>query len=348
MITKSLKDISWQVSEEEYRADKALSYSTLAKFKRTGFKELNHLFDKTESPSLTFGSAVDSIITGGEEEFNNRFITAKFPSIPDSIIPIIKVLYNEYKDKYSSLYDIPDTCIIDKASLFNYQNNWKPETRAKVIKEKASEYYKLLYIAGDKTILSTDTYIDVCKAVEALRSSPATKWYFEKDNPWDNIERLYQLKFKSIFDNIPYRCMMDLCIIDHDKKVIYPIDLKTSHKPEYEFYKSFVEFSYAIQSRLYWRILRDNLNKDQYFKDFKLENYRFIVVNRTTLNPLVWEFNKTTARGTLIYGKDGQIELSDPEEIGKELYIYLSENRNVPIGINENNLNNIDYWLNSI
>lgn len=31
---KSLKDISWNVTEEEYRADPALSYSTLSKFNR--------------------------------------------------------------------------------------------------------------------------------------------------------------------------------------------------------------------------------------------------------------------------------------------------------------------------
>ena len=77
-MNKSLYDISWQVTEEEYRADKALSYSTLAKFKRSGFNGLNNLFDKVETPSLTFGSAVDSIITGGEEEFNERFFVAKF------------------------------------------------------------------------------------------------------------------------------------------------------------------------------------------------------------------------------------------------------------------------------
>ena len=33
-MLKSLKDISWLVTEEVYRADKALSYSTISKFKR--------------------------------------------------------------------------------------------------------------------------------------------------------------------------------------------------------------------------------------------------------------------------------------------------------------------------
>ena len=67
---KSLYDISWQVSEKEYRADPALSYSTLARYEREGFNNLDKLFDRLETPSLTFGSAVDSIITGGQEEFD--------------------------------------------------------------------------------------------------------------------------------------------------------------------------------------------------------------------------------------------------------------------------------------
>ena len=342
---KSLYDISWKTNEEEYRKDSALSYSTLAKYEREGFSKLNTLFDKVESPSLTFGSAVDSIITGGEDEFNERFFVAKFPSVPDSIIPIVKVLYNKYKDTFHSLYDIPDICVIEIAAAYNYQNNWKPETRAKVIKEKAAEYYKLLYIAGDKTILSTDIYNDVCSSVDALKNSPATKWYFSEDNPWDSTERLYQLKFKASFEGIEYRCMMDECLVDHINKIIYPIDLKTSFHSEYEFFKSFIDWMYMIQGRLYYRILKANLEQDEYFKDFKVANYRFIVVNRKELNPLVWEFENTTKVGEL---KLGDKVYRDPFTIGKELRYYIDNKPKVPIGIDVLGLNSIENWINTL
>ncbi len=345
---KSLYEISWQLTEEEYRQSRALSYSTLAKFKRSGFNEINHLFDKVESPSLTFGSAVDSIITGGEDEFNERFFVAEFPAVPDSIIPIVKSLYNEYKDTFSSLYDIPDKCVIAAAAVYNYQNNWKPETRAKVIKEKAAEYYKLLYIAGDKTILSTDIYNDICNSVDALKNSPATKWYFSEDNPWEEVERFYQLKFKAKLNGIWYRCMADLIIVDHKNKTIIPVDLKTSFKPEWDFFKSFLDWDYHIQARLYWRIIRAVLDNDPVFREYKLEDYRFIVVNKSTLKPLVWKFEKTQARGDLEYGTLNKIILPDPESIGRTLYTYLSESHRVPIGIDEVNPNSIDYWINTL
>ena len=103
-----------------------------------------------------------------------------------------------------------------------------------------------------------------------------------------------------------------------------------------------------IQARLYWRIIRHNLDKDEYFKDFKLANYKFIVVNRRTLTPLVWEFKDTTTLGTLYFGKNNQIEMRDPEEIGKELSYYLSLRPKVPINIYETGANDLRTWLNRL
>lgn len=351
MIKKSLKDISWQVDEKEYREDNSLSYSTLAKFDREGFNGLEKLFDKAESPSLTFGSAVDSIITGGEEEFNERFMVAEFPQIPDSIIKMVKSLFSVYGliGNYKNLNDIPDSEIIKETENQSYQLNWKPETRAKVIKEKGSTYYSLLFLSKDKSILSTETYQDVLKAVSALKESEATKFYFADNNPWDNdIERYYQLKFKHVFNNIEYKCMADLIIVDHKSKRVIPCDLKTSSHPEWEFYKSFNEWSYIIQARLYWRIIRAIMDEDEYFKDFELMDYKFIVVNRKTCTPLVWTCPYTRKKGTLKVGRFGQITWRDPFDIGKDLFYYLAFNPPVPFEINQNEENYLDDWIDKL
>lgn len=343
---KSLRDISWQVSEEEYRADPALSYSTLARYEREGFNNLDKLFDRIETPSLTFGSAVDSIITGGQEEFDERFMVAEFPSIPDSIVKIIKSLYKQYAGTYRSLLNIPDNSIIRETEAQNYQMNWKPETRAKVIKEKGTDYYNLLFVAGDRCIVDTQTYQDVCNAVRALKESKSTQLYFADDNPFEpDIERLYQLKFKGEFDGITYRNMADLIIVNHKEKWVKPVDLKTSSHTEWDFYKSFVDWRYDIQARLYWAIIRQNMDKDEYFKDFKLLDYDFIVVNKRTLTPLVWNCPFTRAQGTLKFGKNDQIEMRSPFVIGKELNSYLTSRPKVPIGISETGANDLRNWL---
>lgn len=347
-MKKSLYDISWQVSEEKYRADKALSYSTLAKYEREGFNNLDKLFDRVETPSLTFGQAVDSIITGGQKEFDERFIVAEFPSIPDSIIKIVKSLYKQYAGENRSLFDISDNSIIRETESQGYQMNWKPETRAKVIKEKGSEYYNLLFVAGDRCILDTKTYQDVCNAVRALKESESTKFYFAEDNPFDDIERFYQLKFKGEFDGITYRNMADLIIVSHKEKWVKPVDLKTSSHTEWDFYKSFVDWRYDIQARLYWAIIRQNMDKDEYFKDFKLLDYDFIVVNRRTLTPLVWTCPFTQALGTLTFGEGGHIKYRSPFEIGEELHYYLSSRPKVPKGISDTGANDLKEWLNKL
>lgn len=137
-----------------------------------------------------------------------------------------------------------------------------------------------------------------------------------------------------------------LLLVDHEKKIVYPIDLKTSSHTEWDFFESFVQWRYDIQSRLYWRIIRYNMDNDPLYKDYELADYTFIVVNKKTLTPLRWKFEDTQKKGTLIYGKNKQIELNDPFEIGKELSNYLSSRPEVPTGIEVTENNSITQWLN--
>lgn len=347
MITerKSLKDISWQVTEPEYRVDNALSYSILSKYEREGFNNLDKLFDRVESPSLTFGSVVDTLITGSEEEFNQHFMVAQIDnSLSDALVNITKKLFNAWHTAFSDINDIPDNTIIDTIADIPWNSHWLPKTRVKKIKEDCAAYYKLLYIAEGRTIIDSYTYRDAINTVDKLKSSDATKFYFEQNNLFDNnIERFYQLKFKATFNNVEYRCMADELIVIHDRKIIVPVDLKTSSKPEWDFYKSFIDWRYDIQGRLYWRIIRYNMDQDDYFKDFKLADYRFIVANRKTLTPLVWLFDNTNKYGDLMTVNN--FVMRDPFTIGEELTNYLNSKPSVPKGINLVEPNKLEDWL---
>ena len=342
-IKKSLKDISWVCEESEYRADPAYSYSTIAKFDREGFEKLDSLFDKVESPSLLFGSCVDTLLTDGQEAFDARFFVADFPEIQDAVKKIVEELFNSYADTYDDLNNIPDKYIIPMTEVYEYQRNWKPETRAKVIKEKGSEYYNLKYLAGDKTIITSALYVDVISCVVSLKTAESTKWYFEDDDPFDDsIERLYQLKFKGEYEGIPLRCMADLIMVDHKNKIIYPCDLKTSYKAEWDFWKSFIEWRYFIQANLYAEIIRQNIEKDEYFKDFKIADYRFIVICNRTRQPLVWEWNKTKTETDFAINN---VQFPNWRGIVKKLDYYLKNRPQVPEGIDTNKPNNLTDFI---
>lgn len=344
MKEKSLREISWQVPEETYREDPSLSYSTLATYERAGFNGLESLYDRKETVSLTFGSAVDAIITGGDQEFNERFIVAELPDISDKAVKIVKELFANNHIANRTFDDISEIRVLEVIDKFEYWKNCKAETRLKKLKDEGvSDYYDLLHLTENKTLISSTMYADVLASVKALKESESTKFWFSSDNPFDDrFEHLYQLKFKATLDNVDYRCMSDLLLVDYENKIIYPVDLKTSSHTEWEFFKSFVQWDYQIQARLYWRIIRDNLNRDSYFKDFKLDDYRFIVINKTTLTPLVWLFPQTVTVGNIVIG---DLKLRDPEVIGKELSYYLNNKPKVPVGINLNTDNNITEWL---
>jgi hypothetical protein len=347
---KSLKDISLDITEEQYREDGCMHYSTLATYERGGFDSLATLFDKKESTSLTFGGIVDCLITESPEEFERRYLVADLNvDASDTLINVTKGLFNIYKESYTDIKDIPDNIIIATLDEINYGKTWRTQTRIDKLRKAGAEYYKLMFLAQDKVIISSEMYNEALACVRALHESSATKFLFATNNPFEpNIERLYQLKFKSTFDNIDFSMMADLIVVLHDKKKIVPLDLKTSSHKEWDFYKSFIDWSYSIQARSYWRNLRQNLDKDDYFKDFELLNWHFVVVNKNTLQPLVWEYEDTKAVGTLYYGKNSQIICRDPLEIAKELKCYLDNKPSVPNGIKLDKPNGLKEWLNNI
>ena len=207
-MRKSLKDISLQITEPEYREMPELSYSTLAKYERGGFGSIKTLNDKVESPSLLYGSCVDTYLTDGVDAFNERFMVAIFPELKDSEISVIKSIF-AVTDGLFTWDKVSNDIILQAIDDCKFQPNWRPETRLKVIKEKGEEYYNLLVLAKDKTLISQELYEEVLAAVDALKSSEATKWFFADNNPFENVERLYQLKFNAELDGVGYRCMFD-------------------------------------------------------------------------------------------------------------------------------------------
>ena len=338
-IEKELPDISWQVDEPVYRADPALSYSTLSTYEKTGFDGLAHLFDKKESPSLLLGSVVDTILTDGMDEFNRKFLVLDV-NVTDGGIDVCRQLLSI--GVHQPFNTIPEETVSKaaKAAGFWKADKWDKIRYREVLKTGNIEEYFNSLLSTEKIVISSSMYQDALNMVRALRESPATRAYFADNDVFSPIKRYYQLKFKMSCDGVTYRSMADLICVDYENKKIVPVDLKTSSKPEWHFEDSFLQWSYMIQARLYWRNIRANLNNDPYFKNFTLENYRFVVVNKVTLTPLVWEFPFTTSVGILI-DKEGN-EYRDPFEIGKELQEYLDNRPAIPKGIKLSGANMIN------
>lgn len=332
---KRLSDIAWPVDEPTYRADPALSYSNIAKYEREGrFSALPTLFDKTSSPSLIFGSMVDTLMTGSEEEFRNNFIVVDDPGLSDSLKEITLKLHDLWHD--SKFDDIPDDVLADIGKQCNYYANDKYTAyRVRLIKENCKPYFNTLCIAEEKTVVTSEDVEDARRCVQALKTNPFTEFYFRNDDPFSTeIQRFYQLKFKGEYNGVMYRCMADLIVVDNERKTIQPCDLKTSSHNEWEFPKSLQQWRYDIQARLYWRLIKKTVMEDPDFKDYKVLPYKFIVVNRKNCKPMVWDFPLTEASGQLEISTPSGYHIiwRDPYDIGQELNKYLHEEFNYPAG----------------
>jgi hypothetical protein len=117
-IQKELNQISLQISEPEYRQRPELSYSTLSTYEKTGFNGLEHLFDKKESPSLLLGSVVDTILTGGEDEFQSLYTVLDI-NVTDSGLDICKALLN-LSLPFETFEEIPEDIVSQTAKSVGF------------------------------------------------------------------------------------------------------------------------------------------------------------------------------------------------------------------------------------
>lgn len=338
---KSLKDLSLQISEEQYRENPALSYSLIATYEKGGFASIPHLYDKKESDALTFGLMVDTIITEGMEKFQEKFAVADFKIPSDSIKFVIDWLLEVREEEFFE--DIPNDVILTTCDLAEYQMRYKADTRLSKIKSEGETYYNTVRQIGNRTVVSDDVYQEVLAVVGALKSHTQTSKYLQHTKENSDVEFLYQQKFLTNLDGLDVRCMFDLLIVSHSKKVIIPIDLKTSSMLEYDFPKKYLENRYDLQSRLYCRILKNIIKDDEYFKDFTITNFRFMVINKNNRLPLMFTDDYSFVEGDIeIKFKSGSKKiLRNPVTIGKELRDYLNKESVVPEWIDIYGLNSI-------
>lgn len=311
-MQKSIKELAWNVTEPEYRANPAISYSTLSTFAKGGPSVIPTIHAKKEAPALRFGGLLDTLITE-PEVVNERYFIGEFPSLSETLLKIVKHIYSLVSSEYRTLEDVPPNIILDIAREYQHGKGWHDETVIKDVIKKASEYYQLLSIASNKTIMSNDDYLRASNCATVLQTHPYTKPFFGDELAANNyfadtdlieIEKHYQLKF--LLEEEGIRCMFDEVWVNHTNKTIRPIDLKSTAGDEDDFNRAFKMWRYDIQATMYWYILRRIMDKDEYFKDFTLLPFTFVYISKFNQTPIIYEYDDAHVAGDRIdrYGTE--------------------------------------------
>lgn len=343
---KSLYSISWQVDEDTYRKDPSYSQSVIGRFDREGFDSIDTLYEHVDTPQLRFGSLVDCLVTGDKKEFNDKYFVVDLPKTTESLENISRTLFKKYHKKYKTFDEIPDDELNQVGIACEYYANPRyDKKRLELIKANCKQSYELMFIAKDREIISSEELSKAMKCLNALKDHEIIGKYILHDTfAYPGIEHYYQLKFKIVEDNIPLKCMADIIVVNHNNKTVQPIDLKTTGHPEHMFYKSFIKWRYWIQAQLYWHIIRKVMDADDFYKNYELLDYKFIVVYTEKPSPLLWTYNDTKNESDIRYGRNGQILCRHWKNIVKELDFYMNNHTEHPMEIKEDN--DIISWLN--
>lgn len=342
-MIKEFKQLLWDVTEEEYRQNEAISYSMISRFIKEGYSAIPIIKESISTQSLTLGSALDCMVTEGINAYNEKYYISdcnpanKTETVIEEIfkhIPNEDTLENAIIKCENTLADIFDNVDFYKGKTLKY--------KIQVISEKA-QYYKDLQEATkhNQIIINTQVDEDTVTMYNSMVMNPLVNDIFFGKH--EGTEKFFQAKFRTIIDEVPFRCMFDLLIVKHKDKKIIPVDLKSTSTPPYDFFSSFVKWNYQIQVREYTRILKEVL-KGTEFEDYNITDYLYVVVNKNFASPIVYKIPINHLQGNI---EVDNIVMEDPIEKGKILYKELMRNKDTlfeyPEDINPIKINNLFY-----
>lgn len=298
----------FRTSKEEiarYWETEALNQSSLKKL----LGGVDGFFEETPSntPYFTIGSAVDTILTGYEGQFEEEFYISSVPKPTEAIEQILQLVYNNSTDKKAGLAS--QEALIEEAIIANnYQPRWKMETKvAKVLEHLA--YYEEIQNMEGKKILDTESMMLVDDIVAELLSSPVSSELF-KNTTAHNVDIYYQLPLYWKEDGIDCKGLLDIVVVTKNEDDIATdvviFDLKTMSDKTTRFLNNFKKFRYDIQAAWYSRGLFSA--EEIPFKideDITYSSFSFIVAcTNYPIQPLRFDVSEKTMHIALMGRED--------------------------------------------
>lgn len=243
--------------------------------------------EKTET-HLVQGKVIHALLLE-EEKFNDQFIISPTTLPGDSLRTVVdRVFYHHTElkrngDDRENLEDF-DGAILDVMKDMNYYQNLKTDQQRldKIKTSEAFNYWAFLQKKGSKTLIDQATY-DFCKnAVELVKTNKQICSLIGLEvNEFENKEVFNELSFKLDLPNKVYglKGIIDNIVIDHDKKIIYVNDIKTTSKDLKDFPESVEFYSYWLQAVIYLTMVSmqwDYLIAEQGY-DLR---FHFVVIDR--------------------------------------------------------------------
>lgn len=288
--------VSMEKAEKEFYDKKFyFSYSSISKllWNPAVFYQMYVMGVKEERTDkhLVEGKVIHCLLLDNGS-FDNQFLVSPKNLPTGSARTTIDMVFRQYmtnKNQYDGLIDKPlladfQNEILDAMKAINYFQNLKTDQQRldKIISADSESYWSFLQSKGKRDLIDEET-LKYCKdSVELVKTNPQICKLLGLDTTeFDNREVFNEQYFQAELNNKPFglKGFIDNLVIDHDQKIIYINDLKTSGKDLKDFKESIEYFNYWLQATIYITLVA---HKYLHLLEANYQiKFHFVVIDRT-------------------------------------------------------------------
>jgi hypothetical protein len=267
-----------------------------------------------EVTSFVIGSAVDTMLTQGEEIFNEQFYVSMLDVKPS---PTVMSIIKQIADTLIETRSEEDIALMPgNLSLFPElicsacrNHNWNPkygdEALIRNILEQGNNYFDETIKSIGKQIISLEEKVIIDNIVKSLKTHDETKDFFE--NVEENFYVIYQKPVYAMINNVKCKALPDIIVIDAVGNLTI-FDIKTMEEPVIKFPEQAKRFRYDIQAAFYLAVINRHLENNNWKLTINIgedsepmsisvgaiKGFGFIVESKSfTGNPVIYHANQS-------------------------------------------------------
>ena len=215
------------------------------------------------------------------EEFDNQFVLmpSKLPS--DSLRKVLNQI--SLNDKITELSLVDDAAILKALKEIGLYQSLKDEAKrvAKVRTTECEDYYAFSH-HKNVDVIDQETLTKCTESVQLIKENKSVMSLLS-DEPTD-----FEMDGLEVYNEAPLSCeldkhkfglkgIIDRYVVDHDKKEIKIIDVKTTGKTIADFPETVEFYNYWLQAAVYVTLVSKNITKKE--ENYKI-NFTFIVIDK--------------------------------------------------------------------
>lgn len=279
---------------QEYRDKPSVSQSFIKQLE--GYPKYLTLGEKKKSKAFEIGSLVDLLITD-KENFDREYV------IYDKAIPTekMKLLADRYVEL--ALIDLEMGLEVNHVNTVlqarvdvDFDSRLKSPTVLDKFDEAAYDYTKFVLANPNRLVISRNDYLWAIDMVNSAIYDDICGYWLTSD---ESNTALFQQPLYFLQDNVECKALPDVIHINHKKKQINLIDIKTY---EGDFASNFFKFEYYYQAEWYMEAMRKRYNETLIPEGYELKDFFFLAIDKSRFKPTLLYKHPTRYKNIIWYG----------------------------------------------